>query len=116
MLYNGQRIHIALSSTFQPSTSNIKVHVLWFQLEGAEYSTCDVELTYDNWSAEEVLKAVLPEDVPSVTGFSIIGHVAHLNLKAAHAPFKSVIGQNHLDKKYILDNTVCANLYRYGQN
>ena len=62
------------------------------QLEGAEYRMCEVEIGYDNWSAEEILKAILPEDIPSVTGFSIVGHVAHLNLKDVHSPYKSVIG------------------------
>ena len=62
------------------------------QLESADYDTCDIEIGYSNWSAEEILKAVLPDDIPNVTGFSIVGHVAHLNLRDSHSPYKSLIG------------------------
>lgn len=53
-----------------------------------------VQLTYENWSAEEILKAILPDGVPNVTGFSVVGHVAHLNLKDSHQPYKHVIGKS----------------------
>ena len=57
-------------------------------------------LDYDFWKAEEILRAVLPEqfleEVP--TGFTITGHIAHLNLRSEFKPFDSLIGQVILDK------------------
>ena len=55
-------------------------------------------LDYDYFSAEEILRQVLPDgtDVPS--SFETIGHVAHLNLRDEQLPFKHVIGQVLLDK------------------
>lgn len=57
-------------------------------------------LDYDFWKAEEILRSVLPEEfldeIP--TGFTITGHVAHLNLRNEFKPFDSLIGQVILDK------------------
>lgn len=72
------------------------------QLKDVEYGCCSVELNYDNWTAEEILKAVLPEDIPSVTGFSIVGHVAHLNLKETHSPYKTLIGRCEYSEDYTI--------------
>jgi tRNA G37 N-methylase Trm5 len=47
---------------------------------------------------DEVLRVILPEKVEVPTGFETIGHIAHLNLREAHLPFKQVIGQVILDK------------------
>ncbi|KAL3233915.1 tRNA (guanine(37)-N1)-methyltransferase [Nakaseomyces bracarensis] len=57
-------------------------------------------LDYNFWKAEEILRSVLPEEfleeIP--TGFTITGHVAHLNLRNEFKPFDSLIGQVILDK------------------
>lgn len=57
-------------------------------------------LNYNFWKAEEILRSVLPEEfldeIP--TGFTITGHVAHLNLRNEFKPFDSLIGQVILDK------------------
>jgi len=53
----------------------------------------DIDVTVDNWKTEEVLKAVLPDDKEGFSGFSVVGHIAHLNLKEHLEPFKQVIGQ-----------------------
>ncbi len=57
-----------------------------------------LKIGYDAWSAEELLKLVLPDDIPIVTSFETAGHIAHLNLRPEHMPFKSVIGQIIMDK------------------
>ena len=49
------------------------------------------------FTAEEVLRRLLPVELPNVTGFETIGHIAHLNLRVDHLPFKSIIGQVLLD-------------------
>ncbi|XP_067931767.1 tRNA (guanine(37)-N1)-methyltransferase-like [Watersipora subatra] len=75
-------------------------------LNEAEYRLVELNIGYENWTAEEVLRAVLPDEVPNVTGFSVIGHVAHLNLKEAHFSYKHLIGQVLLDKHKNLRSVV----------
>ena len=58
----------------------------------------DMELDYNNWNYDEVLKWILPREFESVGGFSTIGHIAHLNLKDELLEFKEVIGEVILDK------------------
>ena len=55
-------------------------------------------LDYDYFTFDEILREILPDgtDVPS--SFETIGHVAHLNLRDEHLPFKNLIGQVLLDK------------------
>jgi hypothetical protein len=48
--------------------------------------------------ADEILRKILPDNVEVPTGFETIGHVAHLNLRPEHLPFKQIIGQVLLDK------------------
>jgi hypothetical protein len=57
-----------------------------------------IDLTYDNWRADELLKAVLPELKDSLTSYSVIGHVVHVNLRDHLLEYKHVIGQILLDK------------------
>lgn len=55
---------------------------------------------YTYWKAEEILGAILPEslldEIPS--GFTITGHIAHLNLRSEFKPYGEIIGQVILDK------------------
>lgn len=55
-----------------------------------------VSLSYDNWTAEDVLRAVIGQ--PDASGYSVIGHVLHLNLRDHLQPYKKLIGQVYLDK------------------
>jgi len=50
-----------------------------------------IKLTYENFSYDDVLGAVLPEE-SAVGGFSIIGHIAHLNLRDNLLEYKNIIG------------------------
>lgn len=54
----------------------------------------DIELCYDNWSVSEIIKALLPELKTNISGFSVIGHIAHLNLKDEALDFKDLIGKH----------------------
>jgi tRNA (guanine37-N1)-methyltransferase len=57
----------------------------------------EVQLTYDHMTYEEVLRKILPtSDAPS--SFEMVGHIAHLNLRDVHLPYKNVIGQVLIDK------------------
>ncbi|EGO00870.1 hypothetical protein SERLA73DRAFT_121278 [Serpula lacrymans var. lacrymans S7.3] len=63
-------------------------------------TTYTLTLDYDYWTADEILQAVLPEELcdESPTGFAITGHLAHLNLNKQYLPYKYLIGQIILDK------------------
>lgn len=52
----------------------------------------DTELCYDNWTASEIIPAIVKTNV---SGFSIIGHIAHLNLKEEVLQYKHIIGNDN---------------------
>ncbi|XP_061599048.1 tRNA (guanine(37)-N1)-methyltransferase [Cololabis saira] len=58
----------------------------------------ELKLTYDNLKTEEVLEAVLPQGQDVTSGFSRVGHIAHMNLRDHQLPHKNVIGQVIMDK------------------
>ncbi|XP_015920807.2 tRNA (guanine(37)-N(1))-methyltransferase isoform X1 [Parasteatoda tepidariorum] len=59
----------------------------------------DVQLKYENWTSDDIFRAVLPEDsVGNISSFSIVGHIIHLNLKVELLNYKFLIGQVLLDK------------------
>ena len=66
--------------------------------EGVASTRFAFELDYSYFSADECFKKLLPADVEAPASFETIGHVAHLNLRDSHEPFKHVIGQVILDK------------------
>ncbi|KAJ7786602.1 Met-10+ like-protein-domain-containing protein [Mycena metata] len=59
-----------------------------------------LELGYDHWTADEIIQAILPEALRerSPVGFSMTGHIAHINLNNDYLPYKHQIGQILLDK------------------
>jgi len=84
-----------------------------FLLDPAKFSSCDdlglayvtdenldyttVELGYDNWNHDDILKAVLPEQ-SMLSSYSVVGSVLHVNLKSELLEYKSIIGQILHDK------------------
>ncbi|CAD6574698.1 MAG: tRNA(m(1)G37)methyltransferase [Alectoria sarmentosa] len=60
----------------------------------------NLELDYDYWNYHDIMSAILPEaeqdEFP--TGFSIVGHVAHLNLRDQYLPYRHLIATILLDK------------------
>ena len=56
-----------------------------------------IRLQYKDYALNEVLTQLLPASFASQnlipSSFETIGHIAHLNLQAAHTPFKKLIGQ-----------------------
>uniref|UniRef100_A0A8C4VDD3 tRNA (guanine(37)-N1)-methyltransferase n=1 Tax=Gopherus evgoodei TaxID=1825980 RepID=A0A8C4VDD3_9SAUR len=63
-----------------------------------QVSKYNLELTYDHFKTEEILRAVLPEGQDVTSGFTRIGHIAHLNLRDHQLPYKHLIGQVIIDK------------------
>ncbi|KIX01596.1 uncharacterized protein Z518_09322 [Rhinocladiella mackenziei CBS 650.93] len=62
----------------------------------------DLTLTYDDWTMNNILEAILPEipdeEKETPAGFAQVGHVAHVNLRTPYLPYKHLIGQVLLDK------------------
>ena len=60
----------------------------------------ELKIDYDYWSYHDVLSSLMPEemkdDIPS--GFNTAGHVAHLNLRDHHLPYKKLIAEVLVDK------------------
>ena len=82
------------SSTWTPSVTELvhqqKVSVVPF----------DLKLDYDYWTYLDIMQAILPEEAPDdlPTGFSTVGHVAHLNLRDKFLAYKHLIAEVVLDK------------------
>uniref|UniRef100_A0AAQ4Q3N6 tRNA (guanine(37)-N1)-methyltransferase n=1 Tax=Gasterosteus aculeatus aculeatus TaxID=481459 RepID=A0AAQ4Q3N6_GASAC len=58
----------------------------------------ELRLTYHNLKSDEVLEAVLPQGQDVTSGFSRVGHIAHMNLRDHQLPYKNLIGQVIMDK------------------
>ncbi|XP_066255910.1 tRNA (guanine(37)-N1)-methyltransferase [Euwallacea similis] len=58
----------------------------------------DFTLGYDNFSAELVLRAVLPQEQDGFSSYTIIGRIVHVNLREHLLPYKHLIGEVLYDK------------------
>ncbi|GAV28847.1 hypothetical protein PMKS-002324 [Pichia membranifaciens] len=67
---------------------------------GPKYKIYNIAFDFDYWSYDDILKAILPEDLiencPSA--FTVAGHLAHLNLKEQYMPYRNIIGEVILNK------------------
>ncbi|XVF78031.1 hypothetical protein PTKIN_Ptkin14bG0095600 [Pterospermum kingtungense] len=63
-----------------------------------ELVRCNLTLFYDYWQMNEILEAMLPEGMLIPSAFETVGHIAHLNLRDEHLPYKNVIAKVVLDK------------------
>lgn len=65
----------------------------WIEDNGGRRGFHLLVLEYHHFTARAVLTAVLPEDVKEIpTGFEVIGHIAHFNLRSELLPYKRLIG------------------------
>ena len=64
----------------------------------AEIMIHKLKLDYDFWTSEQILRAVLPKDLDVPVSYTLVGHIAHFNLKPEYEPYKQLIGQVLLDK------------------
>ncbi|KHJ47992.1 Met-10+ like-protein [Trichuris suis] len=63
-----------------------------------------MELNYDNWTAEDIFKAVLPGN-SSFSSYSCIGHIAHLNLRETEVLLDKISRcKTVINKVDIIDN------------
>ena len=72
----------------------------------AEGCVHELILDYDYWNSEEILAATLPDGMDVPSSFETIGHIAHLNLRPEHEPFKHLIGTVILDKNPVIKTVV----------
>ncbi|CAH2077791.1 unnamed protein product, partial [Thlaspi arvense] len=63
-----------------------------------ELVKCRLTLFYDYWPMNEVLEALLPKGMIVPSAFEMVGHIAHLNLRDEHLPYKRLIAKVVLDK------------------
>ncbi|XP_030549803.2 tRNA (guanine(37)-N1)-methyltransferase 1 [Rhodamnia argentea] len=63
-----------------------------------ELVSCTLTLFYDYWSMNEILEALLPKGMIVPSAFETVGHIAHLNLREEHLPYKKLIAKVILDK------------------
>ncbi|SPO19961.1 related to met-10 protein [Ustilago trichophora] len=61
-----------------------------------------LELTYDNLTSDQILESLLPESIVTTegvpSGFTIVGHIAHLNLLDIYLPYRYLVGHIILSK------------------
>ncbi|KAJ3284231.1 tRNA(m(1)G37)methyltransferase [Borealophlyctis nickersoniae] len=65
---------------------------------GAEVMRYRLELNYDYWNSDQVLRSILPDTLEAPSSFETIGHIAHLNLRDEYQPYKKIIGEVLVDK------------------
>ena len=65
-----------------------------------------VTFTFKSFSTEDILAKLLPEGVTSVRSFETIGHIAHLNLRDEHEPYKKLIGEVIIAKNPVIRTVI----------
>lgn len=63
-----------------------------------ELVRCRLTLLYDYWGMNEILEALLPDGMVIPSAFETVGHIAHLNLRDEHLPYRKIIAKVILDK------------------
>ncbi|KAG9326776.1 hypothetical protein KVV02_008666 [Mortierella alpina] len=76
--------------------------------KGVDVTKSEFSVEYDHWTADEILRAILPEEIidEAPSSFTTVGHIAHMNLKDEYLPYKNLIGQVILDKNPNLKTVV----------
>lgn len=106
---NGNNRLVVLSERIQnPDLSDIpeQVQVSLKQLCNIDVVPYTLTLGYSYWSADHILKQILPAGVEVPSSFETIGHVAHLNIPDELLPYKDVIAKVIYDKNYPRIQTV----------
>ncbi|XP_044952356.1 tRNA (guanine(37)-N1)-methyltransferase [Hordeum vulgare subsp. vulgare] len=100
---------VVLSEKIQnPDLSDIpeQVHNSLKQLCSVDVVPYMLTLGYSYWSADQILKQILPEGVEVPSSFETIGHVAHLNIPDDLLAYKDVVAKVIYDKNYPRIQTV----------
>ena len=67
---------------------------------GGELLMHPVVFDWDYWSVDQILRALLPDELEegAPSAFSMVGHIAHVNLREEYLAYRYLIGQVILDK------------------
>lgn len=79
-------------------TENDRMLLNKYNVNESQLEMKKFQLTYDNFKYDTIFKAVLPENEDTVSGFSQIGHIIHLNLKEQLLEYRHLVGQVLVDK------------------
>jgi len=95
-----------------PGLSELPEDTRKFVLENSQVTKHNLKLSYAHLTSNQVLAQLLPPDLPLVTSFECVGHIAHMNLRECLQPYKHLIGQVILDKNPTLRTVVnkCATI------
>ncbi|KAG6813208.1 hypothetical protein H0H92_013095 [Tricholoma furcatifolium] len=82
------------------------------QAESKGFVPYKLTLDYDYWTADEIIRAVMPDHLKdgAPSGFAATGHIAHLNLNSDYVPYRNIIGKIILDKNKKTIKTVVNKL------
>ena len=72
--------------------------VAFLKQESLAFVDHAIELDYSYFPVDQVLAKILPEGLDIPSSFESVGHIAHLNLRDGHLPYKHIIGQVILEK------------------
>ena len=132
LLLRWPKISAVQTPTEEKEKEDWKLVLLLDDVKDEIYETVEypVTVTYDQYTASELLKAILPEDAEITTAFETIGHIgasfffhykadkavadreniAHLNLREDSLPYKHVVGHIIYDKNFPRIQTVVNKL------
>lgn len=109
LLLNPDLISISSTAEFGLIDTNLteyQENLKEFVNNEAESCLHELVLDYDYWNSDEILSATLPDGMDVPSSFETIGHIAHLNLRSEHEPFKHLIGSVILDKNPAIKTVV----------
>lgn len=75
-----------------------KKHLQGFSIADKNLILEDQKFNYDNYGADDILKAILPTEEEGLSSFTKVGHIIHLNLREHLLPYKNIIAQVLYDK------------------
>lgn len=93
-----EKVASVINNTTFPTKTPENISQFVQNLSSKDITTTHVKIGYEHWSAESVLRELLPEGVVVPTSFETVGHLVHLNLRDEHEPYKKLIGTVLLSK------------------
>ncbi len=76
---------------------NTKYHLIMITGPQVELQRETSSRSLSDCLLDHILRELLPAEVEVPSSFETVGHIAHLNLREQHLPYKNVIGQVILD-------------------
>ncbi|KAJ3204231.1 tRNA(m(1)G37)methyltransferase [Entophlyctis luteolus] len=58
----------------------------------------ELVLDFNYWTADQLIRSVLPDRLNVPSSFELIGHIAHMNLRNEYLPYKNIVGEIILKK------------------